>query len=88
MPTNPENRERMREMTNATKQPSYKIHVLIFVDYDKCVEEPGICLNGATCERHWTSAKCLCATRFQGKDVTHVHLVTIGNSCGKKSWIY
>ena len=49
------------------KKTSYMIHVLIFVDYDKCVEEPGFCLNGATCQRQWTGARCLCAPRFQGE---------------------
>ena len=37
-----------------------------FTDYNKCAEEPGLCLNGATCERTWTTARCHCASRFQG----------------------
>ena len=38
----------------------------LFLDYNKCVEEPGFCLNGATCERTWTSARCHCADRYKG----------------------
>ena len=37
-----------------------------FQDYNKCVEEPGFCLNGSTCEQTWTSATCHCAYRYQG----------------------
>ena len=35
-------------------------------DYNKCVEEPGFCLNGATCEQTWTSARCHCTDLYQG----------------------
>ena len=38
----------------------------IFVGYNKCTEEPDFCLNGATCEQAWTSARCHCSARFRG----------------------
>ena len=40
--------------------------IFFFSDYDKCAEEHRICLNGATCEQTWTSARCHCESRFQG----------------------
>ena len=39
---------------------------MVSLDYNKCTEEPGSCLNGATCEQTWTSARCHCGHRFQG----------------------
>ena len=38
----------------------------LYVDYNKCVEEPGFCLNGATCEQTWTTTNCHCTNGFQG----------------------
>ena len=38
----------------------------MIVDHDICVEQPGFCLNGATCEQSWTSVRCQCAAHFQG----------------------
>ena len=42
------------------------IHSMIFLDYNRCVEEPGFCLNNATCERTLTSARCHCTNLYQG----------------------
>ena len=65
------------------------------LDYNKCVEEPGLCLNGATCERTWTSARCHCpdryqgdrcdncTERFQGEDCDQCADGYYGDSCGK-----
>ena len=61
----------------------------ICVRNDKGVEYPGFCLNGSTCQRQWTSARCHCAPHFQGEGcdtcvagtkvltVKNVHLVTM-----------
>ena len=44
---------------------SYKI-ITFLSDYNKCIDEPEFCLNGATCEQTWTYARCHCTSRFQG----------------------
>ena len=38
----------------------------MIADYDRCLEEPEFCSNGATCERVWTTARCHCVARFHG----------------------
>ena len=37
-----------------------------FAEYNRCDEEPGYCLNSATCEQTWTSTRCHCTDRLQG----------------------
>ena len=56
---------------------------MILVDYNKCVEEPGFCLNGATCERTWTSARCNCADRYQGDRCQQCAENLYGDDSGK-----
>ena len=36
------------------------------VDYNKCTEEPGFCLNGATCEQTLITTRCHCTNHYQG----------------------
>ena len=63
-----------------------KKNFLIFVDHDKCVEDPVFCLNGATCQRQWTSARCICAPTFQGERCDTCAPGYYGNSCGRYLW--
>ena len=51
--------------------------------YDKCEEVPGFCLNGATCESVWTSARCHCTDRFQGDRCDRCSDGYYGDTCGK-----
>ena len=75
------NRKDMRKISNDTKQSNHMMQVLIFVDYDKCVEAPGFCLNGATCQRQWTSARCHCATDYYGERCSKFSWTTVTPLC-------
>ena len=52
-------------------------------EYNKCTERSEFCLNGATCERTWTSARCQCAERYQGEDCGECVAGYYGERCGK-----
>ena len=49
----------------------WKVWSCVWIDYNKCLEEPAFCQNGGTCQQIWTSARCHCPAGYYG------------NTCGK-----
>ena len=54
-------------LVNETRSVRDKLMNQTSVYLDKCAQEPGFCLNGATCERVWGSARCHCADGYYGE---------------------